>query len=540
MNRLPLELTTEILKYLDQAAIKALRLACKSLASDSAPILFRHVSIFIQEHSLNMLLQISKQAHLRHYVKTLRIGLELLPVDERNGWVGCQHMVDGEVCCGWDCKSSIHIDSFIKAQKQLELSGRGVKMLTDTFQNLPALKSVTIGFPDHPDGSNPESHGFQQLGLHYVTDPEGFNYLDGSNACRFQDCGRIQLQYLLRAGDAAGLQLNHLKLCGTNDSGTRSYPHSMSPSFMNLSASDMACAKAVLRHIRDFQWIMPDCYDRDSGDTMNQSSLNSVLKKGYSGKLIDLMPSLEAIFIEPSGERGDCTLDHGLMLRDLVGWRKKHSLRKVEFYFLEFDEDDYVEYLSSQSDTLKSVTFLACGLYTGSMKSLCNRLRTRLSLEQFRMSTGLHEYHGEDVRKKDYGLWDDNENLDSTWVIERAVTDALEDFVVERTDKYPTGWVSCVRERGDSTESDEESEDEFEMMPKGPWFREYGTNSPFCQGGIPFKEIFLAHFGFGSDSGETDIETESDSFFFDEFDESDDSEESDESADSLPGLVGAP
>ncbi|PVH84521.1 hypothetical protein DL98DRAFT_512428 [Cadophora sp. DSE1049] len=536
MDRLPLELTTEILKYLDQSAIKALRLVCKSLALDSAPVLFRNVSIFIQEHSLNMLLQISKRAHLRQYVRTLRIGLELLPVDERNGWLGWDHMVDGEVCCGWDHKSSRHIDSFIKGQKRLEESGRGVKMLTDAFRNLPALKSVTIGFPDHPDGNNPKSHGFEQLGLDYVTDPEGFNYLDGSNACRFRDCGRIQLQYLFRAGDAGGLQLNHLKICGTNDGGARSYPHSMSPSFMHLNASDMACAKSVLRPIRDFQWIMPDCYDRDNDDTISPFSLNSVLKQGFSGKLLDLMPSLETLFIEPSGERGDCTLDHGLTLRDLVGRKKKPSLRKIELYFLEFDEDDFVEYLSSQSDTLKSVTFLACGLFTGSMKTLCKRLRARLSLDQFRMSTGFHEYHGEEVRKNDYGLWDDNENLDSTWVIERAVTDALEDFVVKRTDKYPTGWVSCVRERGDPTESDEESEDEFEMMPKGPWFREYGANSPFSQGGIPLKEILLRHFGFGFDSGESDTESDFDSFFSDESD----SEESDDSADSVPHLVAAP
>jgi len=534
MDRLPLELTSEILKYLDRTAIKALRLVCKSLASEAAPVLFRNTSIFIQEHSLDILLQISKQPHLRQYVKTLRIGLELLPVDEENGWLGWDHVVDGEVCCGWDNKNSIHINSFIKAQKGLELTGRGIKMLTEAFLNLPALKSVTIGFPDHPDGSNPKSHGFEQLGLHYETDPEGFNYLDGSNACRFRDCGRIQLQYLFRAGHAAGLRLNHLKICGTNDGGARTYPHSMSPSFMNLGASDMACAKTVLKSIQDFQWIMPDCYDRDSEDTMSYSSLNSALQQGYSGKLLDLMPSLETLFIEPSGERGDCTLDHGLKLRDLLGRKKKPSLRKVEFYFLEFDEDDFVEYLSSHSGTLKGVTFLACGLFTGSMKSLCKRLRARLSLDHFQLSTGLHEYYGEEVRKNDFGLWDDNENLDPTWVIERAVTDALEDFVVKRTDKYPTGWVSCVRERGDPTESDEESEDGFEMTPKGPWFREYGANSPFSQGGIPLKEILLRHFGLGFESGESETDTDSDSFF------SSDSEESGDSADSIPDLVAAP
>merc|ERR1712093_314712 len=171
MDRLPLELTSEILKYLDRTAIKALRLVCKSLASEAAPVLFRNTSIFIQEHSLDILLQISKQPHLRQYVKTLRIGLELLPVDEENGWLGWDHVVDGEVCCGWDNKNSIHINSFIKAQKGLELTGRGIKMLTEAFLNLPALKSVTIGFPDHPDGSNPKSHGFEQLGLHYETRP---------------------------------------------------------------------------------------------------------------------------------------------------------------------------------------------------------------------------------------------------------------------------------------------------------------------------------------------------------------------------------
>ncbi|KAH9223457.1 hypothetical protein DL95DRAFT_379426, partial [Leptodontidium sp. 2 PMI_412] len=52
MDRLPLELTNEVLKYLDRDAVKALRLVCKSLAQDTAPNIFSHVSIFIQEHSL--------------------------------------------------------------------------------------------------------------------------------------------------------------------------------------------------------------------------------------------------------------------------------------------------------------------------------------------------------------------------------------------------------------------------------------------------------------------------------------------------------
>ncbi|CZT44133.1 uncharacterized protein RSE6_04262 [Rhynchosporium secalis] len=419
MERLPVELSSEIIKYLDKVSLKALRLVCRCLAQEAAPSLFRHVSMFIQEDSINMLLQIAMRPHLREYVETLRIGLELLPVDTTNGWVGWDHMVDGEVCCGWDHKSKRHINRFIKAQKRLEASGRGLKLLTDAFRGLPFLSCVIVGFPGHPDGGNPKSHGFDQLGLHYQTDPEGFDYLSGNNACRFSDCGNIQLKYLFRAGHAAGLQLDFLDKCGANDSGSRSYPH-------------MA--------------------------------------------LLELMPSLDYFKIEPSGVRGESTFDHGLTLQHLLGTKKMPRLRRVKFHFLEFDEDNFVEFLSTQSDTLKDVTFLACGLFTGSMKSLCKRIRARTSLERFRLSTGLHEYRGGVVRLKDFGLWDDNERLYSQWIIERAVTDALEDFVVKRTAKYPTGWVSRVRERGDPEESEEDSEDEFEM-PEGPWTYEYHNDT---------------------------------------------------------------
>lgn len=137
----------------------------------------------------------------------------------------------------------------------------------------------------------------------------------------------------------------------------------------------------------------------------------------------------------------------------------------------------------------------------------------------FRMSTGLHEYHGHVLRQKDFELWDDNERIDPTWVIERAVTDALEDFVVKRTDKYPTGWVSRVRDRGDPTESEEESEDEFEL-PKGPWASEYNDT---------LKDVIARHFTFhiGSDDSASDSGG------------SVDSEESEDSTDSLPDLVPA-
>ncbi|CZT06433.1 uncharacterized protein RCO7_03390 [Rhynchosporium graminicola] len=476
MERLPVELSSEIIKYLDKVSLKALRLVCRCLAQEAAPSLFRHVSMFIQEDSINMLLQIAMRPHLREHVETLRIGLELLPVDTTNGWVGWDHMVDGEVCCGWDHKSKRHINRFIKAQKRLEASGRGLKLLTDAFRGLPFLSCVIVGFPGHPDGSNPKSHGFDQLGLHYQTDPEGFDYLSGNNACRFSDCGNIQLKYLFRAGHAAGLQLDFLDICGANDSCSRSYPHSMHPDFMDLGESDLACARTVLSRTRGFTWIMPDCYDQSVDDIHRLMSLNSCLKRGSSVALLELMPSLDYFKIEPSGVRGESTFDHGLTLKHLLGTKKMPRLRRVKFHFLEFDEDNFVEFLSTQSDTLKDVTFLACGLFTGSMKSLCKRIRARTSLERFRLSTGLHEYRGGVVRLKDFGLWDDNERLYSQWIIERAVTDALEDFVVKRTAKYPTGWVSRVRERGDPEESEEDSEDEFEM-PEGPWTYEYHNDT---------------------------------------------------------------
>ncbi|KAH9223456.1 hypothetical protein DL95DRAFT_379425 [Leptodontidium sp. 2 PMI_412] len=293
----------------------------------------------------------------------------------------------------------------------------------------------------------------------------------------------------------------------------------MSPAFMNLNARDLACAKTVLMPLRRFEWIMPDCYDRDVEDTHHPASLNSSLKRGFSATLLDMMPSLESLFIEPSGERGESTFDHGLKLRHLLGSKKKPSLSKVEFYFLEFDENDFVEFFSSQSDTLKSIKLLACGVFTGSMKSLCKRLRAFTSLDHFRLSTGFHEYHGEAVRQKDFELWDDNEKVDSTWVIERAVTDALEDFVLKRTDRYPTGWVSCVRDRGDPTESEEESEEEFEL-PKGPWSQEYSKT---------FKDAIAKYLR---------LLVESDSELYDS-EVSNDSEDSDDSADSLPDLVTA-
>ncbi|KAL2073287.1 hypothetical protein VTL71DRAFT_10611 [Oculimacula yallundae] len=417
-----------------------------------------------------------------------------------------------------------------KTQKRLENSGRGLKLLTDAFRNLPLLRSVTIGFPDHPDGTNPKSHGFDQLGLSYTTDPEGFDYLDGDNGCRFSDCGRLQLSYLLQAGKMAGLKLDHLKICGTNDFGTRSYPHSMSPGFMDLEEEDLVCAETVLMPLKEFIWIMPDCYDQYVEDTHYPTSLNSNLKRGYSATLIDMMTSLEKLNIEPSGERGNSTFDHGLKLRQLVGSKKKPLLRTVEFYFFQFDEDEFVEYLSSQSDTLKDVTFLACGLFMGTMKSLCKRIRECTSLDHFRMSTGFHEYHGKEARQRDFSLWDFNERVDPKWIMERAATDALEDFVVKRTDKYPTGWVARVRDRGDPTESEEESEDEFEM-PEGPWIHEYSDIT---------KETIMKNFeiAFGVDFFQSDSD-ESDSEGYDT-DDSDSSAESDDSTDSLPDLVAVP
>lgn len=143
-------------------------------------------------------------------------------------------------------------------QKHLEESGIGLQMLTAAFRNFPKLTSVQIGL----EQKGPLSHGVESLDPRDETDPDDFDHHDGTGACRLLDCGQLQFQYLISAGASSGLKIEHLKLNGANDNGSYTHPHGMHPNFMELDQEHLNLAKIVFAHVKEFKWILPDCFDK--------------------------------------------------------------------------------------------------------------------------------------------------------------------------------------------------------------------------------------------------------------------------------------
>lgn len=143
-----------------------------------------------------------------------------------------------------------------------------------------------------------------------------------------------------------------------------------------------------------------------------------------------------------------------------------HTLRIPRFH-----ENDLASFLARHATTLKDVELVACTLYTGTLKFLCNKIRSLLKLEKFIISTALDEDRDEKPESaRSFTFWDDNNSLKQDSYIEAAVRDAADQFVTRRTDKWPSRWMSLVPEsRKDLTESD--SEDEGEYVELGDdWF----------------------------------------------------------------------
>lgn len=168
---------------------------------------------------------------------------------------------------------------------------------------------------------------------------------------------------------------------------------------------------------------------RQEDEMDDPRSLNSNLKQGHGAVMLNLMPSLESLTVQPSIENGENILSTDLHLRDFIGLMPASPLQNIKLKFAEAHEDAIVDFFVAHSKTLKNITLLSCGLWTGSMKSLCKQLQQSLSIDTFCLLTGSLEYHGGEDRETDYILWDYNNRLDPTWVLEWAATKALEDFV---------------------------------------------------------------------------------------------------------------
>jgi len=73
---LPAEIQRLVLEQLDYESLFNLRLTCKALCYHATPIVFQHLHVWLEEQSLQKLVNIAQKPHLRTYVKSIGFGMD--------------------------------------------------------------------------------------------------------------------------------------------------------------------------------------------------------------------------------------------------------------------------------------------------------------------------------------------------------------------------------------------------------------------------------------------------------------------------------
>lgn len=423
---------------------------------------------------LNRLLQISKLPHLRRHVRSIKIDPTLLPTKNRHLTELVHKKPNKEHCCIALGSPPTHLAKYIQAQRDLENSGRGVEMLTEAFSGLPNLKSAWIGPAGDYIEKNTDDY---KVGNEYGNYPAAreLGIYNGQRTCvatyRASECGVLQFRYLIRAAAQAKLSLE--KMIIYEDHENYGNPR-LNPSMIRLSSADLALARIAFANLRELKWGLPDYmeyYDRRPPHRYREDGQiahppNSVLRDGSSAALLDLMPSLEQLYLGPRVFNNVIDLSPPVIFKQMVGTMEFSPLRFLRIKSWKFHEDEFVDFVSSHSTTLKSIDLASCGLYEGHLKSLCHRLRDCLRLDKFRIQDCFEEHHTTGPqRHKMYDFRDEEESKANHTHSPMAGLDYLDDFVTRRASIYPSKWMAWSSgDRGEASETNSDYEQEHEDL----------------------------------------------------------------------------
>lgn len=311
---------------------------------------------------------------MRQHVKVLRIDLHLLPIntstepDLENVW---ECLIHDRYCYPFiysnDCEQEFK--EAIAEQKELEQSGHGVDLLASAFRQLPNLREVEIS-----------NRGRLPCGIAFYSACHPDRMVD-----REEDCGRIQLQHLVRAAAAAGDKFNLEKFIIWH----QEYPIvALHQSMIELGPQDMIHAKRTFANVRIFTWHICMIFD-DDADKDQATALNFLNSMSSLEELNLSRPANQRCYWAP--EFMDAILKNGY-------WRNLDTI-VIPGSDSDFDLDGFMSFATRHASTLRRLTFIDLRVSKSCLRTLSTRLREVIfSLEAFEASGYLKTTDGEGAR----------------------------------------------------------------------------------------------------------------------------------------------
>ena len=170
LKSLPPEVLRLVLNELAEEDLYSLRLTCKALSYLATPLVFEQLNVWLEEHSLQSLVNVASECGLRVHVKAVSISLEYFYDIDYDMFK--EHIYNGLV---WNAEVKKFVNTeldvtkcqdtwdvycqYLEKQGGLEKSGLDIAMLTYALGAFESLESISL--TDHQD----VEHGVRPLKL---------------------------------------------------------------------------------------------------------------------------------------------------------------------------------------------------------------------------------------------------------------------------------------------------------------------------------------------------------------------------------------
>ncbi|KAL8792516.1 MAG: hypothetical protein Q9195_004886 [Heterodermia aff. obscurata] len=277
--RLPTEIHSLVLKELDRESLLRVRLTCKTLTYHATPLIFKRLHVWLEEDSLQKLVNIANEPHLQKHVRFIDFGMDLfydisgpqfkrcmLPQHSSPRALKLSKSDAAIVKSAWN----IYRRYYIK-QHNLTTTGRDLAMFARAIAAFSALESIRlVDFQWYVEGTN---KGPKLLKKETLLRQD---MLNADSIAASMPVGWQQLSILIRALAASrGDKLQNLQL------------HLHSPNisregfYSTLSAEDANFAKSAFSGLKRLSLnLAPVSYTIQTGwkKTSTESSVATILK----------------------------------------------------------------------------------------------------------------------------------------------------------------------------------------------------------------------------------------------------------------------
>lgn len=421
---LPTEIHNLVLKELDRESLLKVRLTCKTLNYHATSPAFKRLHVWLEEESLQKLVNIANKPHLRKYVKFIDFGMDSFY--DVSGAYFKQHVfpkVSVQYALGQKKPEAAFLNlasykyrNYYLKQLTLQNTNRDLAMFAHAVAAFSALECVRlVDFQSHVEGSN---QGPKLLKKEILLRQDILNTASFRAPRPPTPLGSHQLRILIRAlaaNDDSKLESLCLQLYTANLNRQGFYS--------TLSATDADFAKSAFCGLKRLTLsLAPVCLTiaEEWGNTSTESSVTTVLKAATE---------LEDLRLEFPSPRGSIPAMPGACWKDIIQTTCFGKLKKLSIKRGILHQGQFLSFLTQSCQGLKKLELSSAMVVEGgSWDPVFETIRTLPELTELALEDLWCGAHG-----RGFMALEEGSNVNR---------ERLYDYLLKRTDDNP-GHSMC-------------------------------------------------------------------------------------------------